>query len=124
MWNNRVIQLLHDDGYGTLGGGTMAVCRICGAEFNSRSYNCGYEICGNGECWEKAWDDAIAPLRRLKKEPEERVRKRRHQTTPAEKRQIMELFNQGVRRLEIAELTKVSYPTVVSIINRYKKGGI
>lgn len=43
----------------------MAICRICGKKFKigTKSAN---EICSNDECWVKAWNGAVAPLRRTK----------------------------------------------------------
>lgn len=46
----------------------MAICRICGSKFKigTKSAN---EICSNDECWAKAWNGAVAPLRRAKCKP-------------------------------------------------------
>lgn len=41
----------------------MPICRICGKQYRE-NYNSASEICSNQKCWDKAWNDAVAPLRR------------------------------------------------------------
>lgn len=40
----------------------MPKCRICGDEFKNSVYT-GLEICGNSDCWSKAWREAVKPFR-------------------------------------------------------------
>ena len=95
----------------------MPKCRICGDEFEDSSAT-GFTICGCDECWTKAWDGA-----RLRLNPNAKIQSSVQQNKPTrrkisknDKEKIIELFNQGKNRQEIAEICNIDYGNVCYII--------
>lgn len=94
----------------------MPICRICGCEFKGKGSRYGVEICGNDNCWKKAWSNAVNPfsLREGNKGAKNTHKSRR---IPDEvKRRVIELHKEGKKRKEIADITGYEYNTVSYII--------
>ena len=90
----------------------MPICRICGCKFKICSSS-GKEICGNDECWEKAWNRAVGNGAAGEGSKPRRI--------PEEvKRRIIELYGASKTRKEIATMEKLPYATVSYIIRNAK----
>lgn len=93
----------------------MPKCRICGDEFKNSVYT-GFEICGNSDCWSKAWYEAIKPFKSDIAMPKILPKRHRKTIPQKDKEKVLELFKQGKKRIDIASICDMDYKNVCSVI--------